>query len=229
MTGEKTRRHWLDGFRTAGRLDTKAVILLGLIALSAALGTVANVSFPVLSRDHPLVLAVLDARPRQLAIVSHKIPWLLLFCVAVARRMSTHIIYYLLGRWYGEIAITFLVERSVRSGRAVRAVQRVFSKVARGAVLLTSGNIVCALAGAQAMTPVTFVTLKFIGNCLQVGLLLALAHQARPVLEPLVDRLDGNASWLTRLLIAGLVLWVAGSALRRRLSARRRKTFDDSP
>jgi membrane protein DedA with SNARE-associated domain len=185
-----------------------ALLVVPIVVLSVA-GILAAAFTPLLVRDHPLLLIVLESRNRYLLLASPKLGLVEFLAVGVLRRLASDPFFYLLGRWYGEAAVR-IVERRWSGGQSVAAlVERVFRRVADLAVLLFPGALVCVLAGSTGMSPRRFATLNVAGTVITVAALRALAEVASGLLEAVVRFNDRNAGWLTVIFVVLTVCWFA--------------------
>jgi membrane protein DedA with SNARE-associated domain len=211
--------HWLgrqfdikpsdqDEAPRAGR--SVLVLLLTVLAAVWVGEKLARMSLPLLLRDHPLVLIMLDARTQDLLLASAKVGTAEFVIIAVAWRFSVHLLCYLLGRYYGDAALRWAARRSRLSGWVVERIERVFGRVASPAVFLLSDKVVCLLAGSAGMSLTRFVALHLPGTVLHIVAIRTFARSTHRPLGRLVDLLDRNAGWLT---VVFAVLTIASIAI----------------
>lgn len=184
------------------------------VPLVVVFGTalIGNAVAPALVDSHPLVLLALNATTRHLVLTSTSVSVLPWAAVGLARRLVEDPFLYLLGRNYGEDAVAW-VERHLGGGRWLRWVQRRFSIVGWVLVALFPGGVVCVLAGASGMGPVTFVALNVVGTLATLWVIRRSGEALSAPIDALVDFTGDN--WLP-LTAATIALTVAGLALRRR-------------
>jgi len=181
-----------------------ALVVVPILLLSAA-GVAAMALTPVLLRDAPLALLVLEARNRYLLLVADRVDLVPFVVVGVLRRLASDPFYFLLGRWYGDAAV-----RWAAGGRGEEHLQRLrsaadlpwFARLADVAVLLFPGALVCTLAGAAGMSPRRFAVLDVAGSIAVVAGLRWLAGVAAGPIAAIVAFNDANAGWLTAVFIA---------------------------
>jgi membrane protein DedA with SNARE-associated domain len=171
------------------------VVVAVLITFTVA-ATLANVFLAPLRREHPLIVLLLDARNRQLILVSNRMDALAFILVGAARRMASDPLYYLLGYWYGERAVRWMETTLGSGGSVVRTVERIFSKAAPVMVFLFPGAPVCVLAGASGMSPVVFAACNAAGTLSIVVGLRVFSHVLSEPIESLTSFVDNNAKWL---------------------------------
>jgi membrane protein DedA with SNARE-associated domain len=180
------------------------------IVLLTAAGALGNALLPTLSTHHPLLLIGLDARNRQLLLAAHRVGLTAFMVVAVVRKFASDPFFYGLGRLYRGAAVTFLERQSGRAARGVEFTERVFRRAALPLVALWSGSVVCTLAGATEMHPVTFVVVDIAGSVIEVYALWAVAGHLRGTLTEVTTWIAANQTWLTVLtatIVAALVVW----------------------
>jgi membrane protein DedA with SNARE-associated domain len=191
-------------------------LLLAVVAVLLVATTAANTLWPILLRDHPLLLPALDGRNRYLFLSSAKVGAVPLVIVGVTRRVIGHVTYYLLGHWYGEAALSWAMRRSRLWRRTITRGEWVMARTAELAVLLSSSNIARTLAGAVGMSPARFVVLETLGTTLQIAALLFVVRSAGERIPQAVGVLDSQAPWLTLLLISAGLGWILWRAAKRR-------------
>jgi membrane protein DedA with SNARE-associated domain len=192
---------------TAGRRTL--VLLVTPIVVATAAGTVGNALLPTLLRTHPLLLIGLDARNRQLLLVTSKVSFLSFMVVGTLRRFVSDPFFYGLGRVYGDSAIRWIEKRSGSAGGYIRTVERLFHRADWLFVLVWPGALVCTLAGATAMNVPLFVVLNLVGTVAVVYLLWAFGDVFKGPVTAVSDFISNNYIWLTVLsvLFTAYYLW----------------------
>lgn len=176
------------------------VVVFGTAALGNALA-------PALLDSRPLLLLGLNATTRHLVLTSTSVaavPWAL---VGLGRRLVEDPFLYLLGRWYGDEAVAW-VDRRLGGGRFLRWAAARFRWVGMPLVALVPGGVVCVLAGASGMGPVTFLALNIGGTLLTLYLLRRFGEAAAEPIESVVDFTGENWLPLTLATVALTVLWL---------------------
>jgi membrane protein DedA with SNARE-associated domain len=192
-----------------------ALVAVPIVVLSA-MGIAAAALTPLLVRDAPLLLLVLESRNRYLLLVASKVDPVPFVLVGLLRRLASDPFYYLLGRWYGESAVRWMERRTPGGGHALLDLQRGFSRLAAPAVLLFPGALVCVLAGAAGMPPRRFLLLNVIGSIAAVFALRLVADAASGPIGALVRFSDRNAGWLTAAFVLATALWLVAERRRGR-------------
>lgn len=185
--------------------------------------TLARLSLPMLVRDHPPLLIMLDARTHDLLLASTKVSTAEFIVVAVVWRFSVHSLYFLAGRWYGESALQWITSRSKLGKRILPRVDRAFRRASAPAVFLLSDKIVCVLAGSAGMGLAAFLGLHFVGTVLHVVAISIVARSNHARLSWIVQAVDGNAGWLTVVTVVGTIAMIVVAARIRRNGLREPK------
>ena len=147
-----------------------ALLVAPIIAFGIS-GLVADWFGPVLALQHPLLQIALDRKIRYLALSAHHVaplPWLF---VGFARLTVTDPFWYVLGRSYGEDS-TRWIEKHLGGARLIRLTERWFSRPSWLIVIIAPDGLVCLLAGATDISPVTFALLDLVGT---IGRLVVVA------------------------------------------------------
>jgi membrane protein DedA with SNARE-associated domain len=171
-----------------------------LLVLSAA-GIAAAAFTPILVRDAPLGLLLLESRNRYLLAVAGRVAFWPFVVVGVLRRLASDPFYYLLGRWYGDRAVRWVEETTGGASKWTGHGRRWFARLADLAVFAFPGALVCALAGASGMRPRRFLTLNLLGSVAIVLLLRRLAAVWAEPIAAIVDFNDRNAVGLTAVFV----------------------------
>lgn len=151
-----------------------------IIALLIA-SNLGNAFAPSLVLDHPLLLIALNPSNRNFIFVAGRVDPVSYFLVGTLRLLAPDPFFLLLGRWYGEAAITWMERRTPTYGQLMRTLERWFAKARWPLVTTIPNNPVCLLAGASAMAVSIFVMLDVVGTIGRLVLLrwLGRAFQAR--------------------------------------------------
>src|SRR3954447_19623131 len=86
-------------------------IVVAILITFTVAGTLGNIFLAPLRKDHPLVVLLLDARNRQLILVSNRMGVVAFVLVGSMRRMVSDPLYYMLGYWYGEGAVRWMEQK----------------------------------------------------------------------------------------------------------------------
>ena len=161
-----------DELEEKARSRRRLVLLVTPIVVLVAGSFTATALTPTLSTQHPLLLIALDARNRNLILVSQEVGFVAFLLVATVRRMLSDPLFFLLGHYYGDSAVRWLEEKA-GYGPLVRVTERFFSKASYPMVFVFPGAIVCAMAGATGMSFGWFLVLNVTGTITAVVVLRA--------------------------------------------------------
>jgi membrane protein DedA with SNARE-associated domain len=188
---------------------------LGSFFVAAMIGTALA---PTLVVTQPLLLIALNPVLRHLVLVANQLEPAAYFVVGALRLFGPDPFHYLLGRWYGDSALTWLERKSPRAGRLVRAAESAFARAGLVLLFVAPEGIMCLLAGAARVRPLTFIALDMAGTFTTLALVRSFGRRYEQGIQGVLDFVEGNILVLT----AGSVVLVVASALwRRRRSARR--------
>lgn len=179
----------------------------GVIATAIVLGWIGDALWASLVDRSPVLLLLLNAKPRyQLLTVNQIEPWVFYPLVA-ARLVVTKPLVWLVGRWYGPRAMAWAESRWERGGRVVRWAERRFGTHGWIIMLITTSNPVCLLAGSSGFPLGWFMVIAVAGTLVRLA---AVDLVGSALSEPI----DGFIDWVVdhRLLVvaASIVVVVAG-------------------
>lgn len=155
-----------DPRRRRRRLTLLLTPIVGLVIAS----NVGSALAPTLVTERPLLLIMLDARTRHLALVANQLDAVPYYTVGFFRLVLSDPLFYLLGFWYGEAAIHWVERKSGSVGRFLRGAEGFFAKAAYPLVFLAPNNYICLFAGASRMHPAAFLTLNAGGTLFRLYL-----------------------------------------------------------
>jgi len=186
------------------------ILLLTPVSLGIISGYVAAALTPtLLQKDggHPLALLALDARNRNLILVSQSVDFLPYFLVGFARLLFTDPFTYLLGRRYGDVGLRWVEQRFASLKPTLDMFESIFRRAGWVAVALAPNLILCTLAGASGMS----VRVFFAANILGTVARLILLREVGDVLSSPVDAVrrffDRYIVWTTAASIILTALW----------------------
>ncbi len=190
------------------RADRRLVILSAIIAALYGAGLLGLALAPILTREQPILLLLLNPTTTILLLVSTRIELAWLVALVTARRFLVHIVFYLLGWWYAEAAIGWMVGRSADAEAIIGQAERIFRRIGWLAVLIWPGPFPSVLSGASRMAWPIFVAIDLSGT---VASILITRYAASLAANPLgiVRRfIDANAEVLTIICVVAVVLWL---------------------
>jgi len=173
--------------------------------------------FPTLVNDHPLLLILLSPSNRNFVFVADRIDPTAYYVLGTLRLLAPDPLFFLLGRWYGDAAISWMERRTPTYGQMMRTLERWFSKASWPLVTVIPNNPVCLLAGAAGMSVGIFAVLNVIGT---IGRLVLLKITGRLLANPIGWLLDLIARYRLPLLAVSISIvgftvfreWRAGTS-----------------
>jgi membrane protein DedA with SNARE-associated domain len=172
---------------------------------------------PTLVVTQPLLLVALNPVLRHLVLVANQVEPAVFFVVGALRLFGPDPFHYLLGRWYGDTALSWLERKSPRAGRVVRAVEAAFARAGPVILFVAPEGIVCLLAGAARVRPVTFVAIDVAGTLCTLTVVRLFGRRYEQGIRDVLDFVEGNILALT---LASVVLVVCSALWRRRRTQR---------
>ena len=187
------------------RRRRRLALLLAPISALVVCSMVGSALAPTLITEHPVWLLALDARIRHVLLVANQIDAVPYYVIGTLRLTVSDPLFYLLGYWYGEAALSWVDANSGTVGRMLRVLERFFGKASYPLVFIAPNNYICLFAGASRMTPPVFLTLNISGTLTRLVLLRLLGNVLEDPLDTLLDFIARNQLKLT-LLTIGLVI-----------------------
>ena len=192
--------------------------LITPIVVLALAGSVADVIGPKLIVEHPQLQMFLNPRNRYMILAAATVEAIPFFIIGFTRLVLTDPIGYVLGRQYGDAALTWAGEKMQDEGRFIRRVERLFGKAAPVIILIAPNLYMCILAGASGMKVRVFVALNVTGTIGRLVIFRIAGHAFREELLDIVDWIGRNQKWL---IIASFVVVVLQS-----MRSRKRGTLE---
>lgn len=200
--------------------------LLVPFAIAAGASVLADWIWPTLVNDHPLLLIGLSSKNRFLLLTAPQLGIVAFFVVGFLRLIITDPLTYLLGRHYGDSALSWIERKTSKAAvgqSLIRKAERQFGRAAPLFILIAPSALWCLLAGATRMKVWVFVSCNVVGT---IGRLVLFWVAAEALREPLEDVLGGIESAQVPLLALTLGLGVAHT-LRSRRRVTEPTTVDD--
>jgi membrane protein DedA with SNARE-associated domain len=185
------------------------LVVVPLIGLFVA-AQVGDALAPTLVDKHPLWLVALNSRNRNLILTANSIDPIVFFVAASARLLVSDPLFYLLGYWYGDAAVTWMEHRSRSLGSGIRQFEeRYFKYAAYPLVAIAPNNLICLLAGSSGMSPPVFIVLNVAGTFVRVLLIMWLGETFEKPIDWLLDFIKEYRWYLTALsvVIVSFSLW----------------------
>lgn len=169
-------------------------LLTPIVAFSIA-GMVVNASAPATIDERPLIVIFFVPAIRWLTLAVDQVDPVSFFAVAFFRLVLLDPIYFMLGHWYGEAALTWMEAKSGGTG-LIPAIKRGFARFGPFVVFAAPNSYVCLLAGAAGMSIRLFLTLNISGTVLRLILIKQTAEIFDSPLDGVKDFLQTYQWWL---------------------------------
>ena len=168
---------------------------------------------PTLVDTHPAWLIALNARNRNLALVTNSLdPWTY-YGIGTARLLVSDPLFFLLGYWYGDAAVTWMERRTKTWGQLLRQIEQWFGKAAYPLIFIAPNNYICLFAGAAGMPLRAFFAVNIAGTITRLWLIRLVGETFQSPLDDLVGWIGDNR---IPLLIASVALVIASIVLEAR-------------
>lgn len=174
--------------------------IIGLIVLS----NVGDALAPELVNSHPLTLLAMNARNRNLVLVTNNLDPLSYYLVGTLRLLLADPLFFLLGHWYGNTAIEWMEERTKSFGKLMRQMEGWFARGAYPVVFIAPNQYICLFAGAAGMSVPGFLIANVSGTVVRLFLIRRLGETFEAPLDDLLEFIRDNR---TPLLIVSIALF----------------------
>jgi membrane protein DedA with SNARE-associated domain len=182
------------------KLTIVAVPIIGLIILS----NVGDALAPDLVNSHPLRLLAMNARNRNLILVTNNLDAPSYYIVGTLRLLLADPLFFLLGHWYGDTAIQWMERRTKTFGSTLRSMEGWFGKAAYPIVFIAPNQYICLFAGAAGMSVTGFFLANITGTIARLYLIRRLGEAFE---APIDDVLDWIREYRTPLLVLSIGLF----------------------
>jgi len=149
----------------------RAALVVTPIIVLVVCSNLGTAFFPALVTEHPLLLIALAPTNRNFVLVASRVDPVSFYVVGFLRLLAPDPFFFILGRWYGESAISWMERRTPTFGQLMRTLERWFEKGSIPLVTAVPNNPVCLLAGAASMSVALFVVLDLVGTAGRLVLL----------------------------------------------------------
>jgi membrane protein YqaA with SNARE-associated domain len=172
---------------------TQRNVVFGVLAATVVFGWIGDALWASLVDRNPLLLIVLNAKPRYLVLTVNQLdPWVY-YPVATFRLLCTKPLVWVIGAWYGHRAVEWAGARSPRGAGILRWVERHFGRFGWVVIAITSNNAVCLLAGSAGFSLVWFMVLAVAGTLVRLWLIDVVgARLASPIDEVITFVVDNR-------------------------------------
>jgi membrane protein DedA with SNARE-associated domain len=183
-------------------LKLLAAPIIGLIVIS----NVGDALAPQLVNSHPLQLIAMNARNRNLILVTNQLDAVSYYVVGTLRLLIADPLFFLVGYWYGDTALDWMEQRTKTFGRTLRQWESWFGKAAYPLVFIAPNQYICLFAGAAGMSVAGFFVANITGTIVRLYLIRRLGEAFE---APIDDVLGFISDYRVPLLIISVVVFGA--------------------
>ncbi len=189
-------------------IDRRLMLASAAVAAFYGLGFLGLALLPLLAHERPRLLILLNPTTAVLLLVSARVDLASFIALATLRRLILHILCFLLGAWYGHIAVQWIQGQGTGATQMVAFVERIFTRVRWAVVLLAPGPLPSVLAGQGQMGRVRFLALDLTGTLLALLLIRFAADVAADPLGAALRFIDDHTIPLTIACAAATTIWL---------------------
>jgi membrane protein DedA with SNARE-associated domain len=181
---------------------TLTFLTVPIIAL-VILNTVGDALAVRLVNHHPLLLIAMNARNRNLVLVTNHLGWVGYYTVGTLRLLVSDPLFFLIGYWYGDQAMRWMETRTRTFGKTLRQWEGWYAKAAYPLVFVAPNNPICLFAGASGMSVPGFFAANLSGT---IARLYAIRWLGEAFDRPIQSLLDFISRYQTPLLVGTIAL-----------------------
>jgi membrane protein DedA with SNARE-associated domain len=181
-------------------LKVLAVPIVALIVIS----NVGSAMAPGLVDRHPLQLIAMNASNRNLILVTNQLDALSYYLVGSLRLLVADPLFFLIGYWYGDAALSWMEARTKTFGQTLRQWEGWFGKAAYPIVFIAPNQYICLFAGAAGMSVFGFFATNIAGTLVRLYLIRRLGETFE---APIDDVLGFIGDYRVPLLVASTLLF----------------------
>jgi membrane protein DedA with SNARE-associated domain len=199
---------------------TFALVAVPLVVLVVA-SNVGDAAMPTLVDSHPAWFIALNARNRNLVLVTNNLDAWSYYGIGTVRLLVSDPLFFLLGYWYGDAAVEWMERRTRTWGQMLRQVEQFFGKAAYPLIFVAPNNPICLFAGAAGMPVRAFLAVNLAGTVTRLYLI-------RRFGEAFESPIDDVVGWIGDYRVPLLVLSIGLVVLSVALEAKRGETQVES-
>ena len=188
------------GQRTPPGRHTLKILVVPIVAL-IVISNIGDALAPKLVESNPLLLIAMNARNRNLILVTNQLDAVSYYVVATTRLLLSDPLFFLIGYWYGDTALTWMESRTKTYGSMLRQWERWFQKASYPLVFIAPNNVICLFAGAAGMSAPAFFIINITGTITRLYLIRWLGEAFE---RPIDDVLDFIARYRVPLLVVSI-------------------------
>jgi membrane protein DedA with SNARE-associated domain len=190
-----------------------AAVGVPLIALIVA-SYIGDAAAPTLVDSHPAWLLALNARSRNLILVTNSLDAWTYYGIGTVRLLLTDPAFFVLGYWYGDAAVRWMERRTRTWGDMLRQVEQWFGKAAYPLIFVAPNNYICLFAGAAGMPLKAFFAVNLAGTLTRLYLIRRFGEAFESPIDDLVGWIGDNRVPLLIVTVALVVVSIALEAKR---------------
>lgn len=190
-----------------------AAVGVPLIALIVA-SYIGDAAAPTLVDSHPAWLLALNARNRNLILVTNSLDAWTYYGLGTVRLLLTDPVFFVLGYWYGDAAVRWMERRTRTWGDMLRQVEQWFGKAAYPLIFVAPNNYICLFAGAAGMPLKAFFAVNLAGTLTRLYLIRRFGEAFESPIDDLVGWIGDNRVPLLIVTVALVVVSIALEAKR---------------
>jgi membrane protein DedA with SNARE-associated domain len=183
--------------------DRRLTVLASLAALSFLVATVGTFLSARLVKSHPAVLLALSARNRHLLLVKGtEISALAFVVVPLLRIMPVSIVYFLLGRDYGDRGKSYLQREAGGVPGTINWAERIFDRIGPASLMIFAGSqLAWLLAGLRQVRFRVMVAWELAGMLARIAFFWLLGEKFKPQIEKVLNVIQRFQGPLTAVLL----------------------------
>lgn len=167
------------------------LVTVPLVAMVIA-GYIGDALAPTLVDTHPAWLIALNARNRNLALVTNHLDAGTYYGIGIVRLLLSDPLFFLLGYWYGDAAVAWMERRTKTWGQMLRQIEAWFGKAAYPLVFIAPNNPICLFAGAAGMPLRAFFAVNLAGTVFRLWLVRRFGEAFEGPLDDVVGWIGDN-------------------------------------
>jgi membrane protein DedA with SNARE-associated domain len=188
-----------------GTLALLTVPIIGFIICT----NVGTALAPELVDKHPLWLIALNSQNRNLILTTNQLDAWSYYLVGTARLIVSDPLFFLLGLWYGDVALEWMERRTKSFGKTLRQWERGFRKASYALVFLAPNQWICLFAGASGMPVGAFFGVNLAGTAGRLFLIRWLGEAFERPIDDVLGWVGDHRMILLVLSIAVTVVYAA--------------------
>jgi membrane protein DedA with SNARE-associated domain len=140
-----------------------------------------------LATSHPAWLIALNARNRNLVLVTNNLDAWTYYGIGAVRLLLSDPLFFILGMWYGDAAVQWMENRTHTWGQMLRQLQKWFGQAAYPLIFVAPNNPVCLFAGAAGMPLRAFFAVNIAGTFARLWLIRQFGEAVESPIENVLE------------------------------------------